>query len=178
MFTESIDGYSGLTRAVIALGSNLGDRLANLQSGVDYLRDTPDITIISVSRVYETRPLGEKLKGDFFNAALACDTSLDPQELLDVCFDAEARCGRDRLSERDKRSRDRCLDLDIIFFGDIQMSEGNLIIPHQEWKNRPFVINPLLDLLDSLSPWQKSEVLKASRAGEADITVIDQILEL
>lgn len=140
-------------RTVIALGSNIGDRIRWLQCGVDRLRSQPDTTPVMVSRIYESKPEGEGLEGDFLNCALAVDTHLPPASLLIVCKEVEKLCGRDTSSGHG--SRNRTLDLDIVFYGDDCIDEPGLRIPHPRWRERSFVVLPLLDLRDHLTAWQK-----------------------
>ena len=83
-------------RAVIALGSNMPERISWLQCGLDRFRETPGIDVLSFSRVYESPPVGEGLSGDFLNAAIVCNTILSPHALLETCLSVEALCGRDR----------------------------------------------------------------------------------
>jgi 2-amino-4-hydroxy-6-hydroxymethyldihydropteridine diphosphokinase len=149
-------------RSAIALGSNIPDRLANLQCGLDLFRKFPGIDIIAVSRVYESVPEGENLSGDFLNAVMVIDTSLSARELLDKCLEVEANCGRDRNSEKISNSRNRTLDLDVIFFGDERINRPDLIVPHPRWQERDFVVLPLTDLLADLTDRQHIMVKEAA----------------
>jgi 2-amino-4-hydroxy-6-hydroxymethyldihydropteridine diphosphokinase len=153
------------TCCVIALGSNIPDRLDFLQRGVNLLRTNRDINVIKISRVYESDPVGEGLTGDFLNAVVVVDTSLSPRELLNACRDIEKQCGRHRNPE----NRNRTLDLDIIFFADRKISETGLTIPHPMWRERSFVVMPLRDVRDQLDGWQKGE-LETVEGNLADLT--------
>jgi 2-amino-4-hydroxy-6-hydroxymethyldihydropteridine diphosphokinase len=129
------------TRAYLGIGSNLGDRLANLQGAVDGLAATPGIEVVAVSRVYETDPIGPD-QPDYLNAAVAVDTTLSPRALLAVGQALEAAAGR----VRDVRWGPRTLDVDILWFGDEEVDEPDLQIPHPRWGERDFVLAPLCDL--------------------------------
>jgi len=152
---------SGPTTVVIGLGSNVPDRLRWLKCGLRAFRNAEGIEIVAVSKVYESAPMGEGFEGDFLNAILVGTTSIPSMELLKVCFSIERSCGRDREREKTLASRNRTLDCDIIFYGDLEIKESGLEIPHPRWKERPFVILPLLDVADFLTEHQREEVLKA-----------------
>jgi 2-amino-4-hydroxy-6-hydroxymethyldihydropteridine diphosphokinase len=143
-------------RAVLALGSNMGDRLQFMQRGLDLLRE--HVEIRAISGVYESEPEGDNLEGDFLNAAIAIDTELSAEELLEVCQKAEEDCGRQRFFQESSKSRNRTLDCDIIFYGKGNVEETGLRIPHPRWRERCFVVMPLLDILDELVDGQRREV--------------------
>jgi 2-amino-4-hydroxy-6-hydroxymethyldihydropteridine diphosphokinase len=151
-----------LTRSLIALGSNIPDRLSWLQTGIDLLRESSDISVIHISHVYECPPVGEGLSGDFLNAVAAVDTPLSPHDLLDLCLEIEKKCHRNRTY-----SRNRTLDLDVIFHGDSIVLEPDLIVPHPRWSERAFVVVPLLDVIDFLTEWQRGIVEEAKSRLES-----------
>lgn len=135
-----------MTRAFLALGSNLGDRLAYLQAAVDLLGATDDVQVLAVSPVYETDPVGGPVQDDFLNAVVAIECDLEPYELLAVCHEAEAAAARVRV----ERWGPRTLDVDIVLIDGVQMHDPELTIPHPRLYERDFVLAPLHDLDPSL----------------------------
>ena len=128
-------------RALLSLGSNLGDRRAHLLQAVDTLPD-----VVAVSPVYETDPVGGPEQGSFLNIVVQLDTTLTPQELLGLCHRIEANAER----VREERWGPRTLDLDIIWIDGVEMASDRLTIPHPRWKERRFVLAPLRDLAPDL----------------------------
>jgi 2-amino-4-hydroxy-6-hydroxymethyldihydropteridine diphosphokinase len=130
-----------VTRAFLALGSNLGDRLATLQRVVDLLAGTEGIRVLRSSAVYETAPVGPP-QPDYLNAVIEVDTSLEPRALLEACLGAEARLGR----ERGERWGPRTVDVDVLTFDERTVDEPDLRIPHPRMHERAFVLVPLGEL--------------------------------
>lgn len=128
-------------RAVIAFGSNLGDRLAYLQGGVDALLDTPGTSYVAQSQVYETDPVGGPDQPAFLNAIVIVDTMLSPMALLERAQAIEEAFERARIEHWGPRT----LDVDIVAVGDLVHDEGNLTVPHKAAHERPFVLVPWLD---------------------------------
>jgi 2-amino-4-hydroxy-6-hydroxymethyldihydropteridine diphosphokinase len=122
--------------AVLALGSNLGDRLATLQGGVDALSDAG--RVVAVSPVYETDPVGGPDQPDFLNAVVLVDTDLDAAAILAVAHAAEARFAR----TRDVRWGPRTLDVDLVSLGDEVVNHPDLVVPHPRAAGRAFVLLP------------------------------------
>lgn len=127
-----------IRRAVLSLGSNVGDRLANLQDGMTSLLDAPGIHAVAVSPVYETTPVGGPLQGDFYNAVLVVDCDLPARTLLERCLAVEHAYGR----ERDEPSGPRTLDVDIIMIGDRKSDAPDFTLPHPRAHERAFVLAP------------------------------------
>jgi 2-amino-4-hydroxy-6-hydroxymethyldihydropteridine diphosphokinase len=136
--------------ALIGLGSNLGDRKALLDSAVAALADTPGITPRGVSSYRETPPVGGPSgQGAFLNAAAALETSLGPEELLEVLHTIEASAGRARVV----RWGERTLDLDLLLYGDLVVETPRLRVPHPRMALRRFVLAPLADVApDAIDP--------------------------
>ena len=135
-----------MTRAYLALGSNLGDRAAYLQGALDELAHTAGVRVVAVSRVYETVPVGGPAQDDYFNAVAAVDTDLDPWQLLAVAHACEAHARRVRA----ERFGPRTLDVDILLFGAVEMDDPALTIPHPRKWQRNFVLAPLHDVAPDL----------------------------
>lgn len=133
-----------IRRIVVALGSNLGDRLANLQGAVDSLSDTPDVWLTGVSPVYESRPVDAPAgSGDFLNAILLADTTLSAHRLLDRALAIEDAYDRDRSHGLNSP---RTLDIDLVTIGDRRSDTEELRLPHPHAHERAFVLQPWLDL--------------------------------
>lgn len=128
-------------RTVIAMGSNIGDRLDYLQGGLDGLFDTPRITFLAVSPVYETTPVGGPEQPDYLNAVVIAETSMPAQAVLERCLSLEDAYGR----VRDERWGPRTLDLDLIIYGDEVSNSPGLTLPHPRAHERAFVLAPWLD---------------------------------
>ena len=134
--------------AYLALGSNLGDRLAFLQGAVTALVRMPGIEVIAVSRVYETAPVGGPEQGPYLNAVVALRTRLAPAELLAVAHRVEDQAGRIRA----RRWGPRTLDVDVLLVGDERVATPDLTIPHPRLWQRGFVLAPLADVAPDLVP--------------------------
>jgi 2-amino-4-hydroxy-6-hydroxymethyldihydropteridine diphosphokinase len=129
-----------LTRAFIGLGSNTGDRLANLVAGVAALA-AKGVEIVRVSSIYETDPVGPP-QGDFLNAAAAVNIELSAQDLVTALKEVEHEIGR----EEAPRWGPRVIDLDLLLYGNQTIDEPGLTVPHAELTNRAFAMVPLLEL--------------------------------
>src|SRR5437588_1763279 len=129
-------------RALLGLGSNLGDRLANLQRAVDLLGARDGIGVRGSSRVYETDPVGGPPQPEYLNAVIEVETALDPYGLLGACREVEDALGRERL----ERWGPRTIDVGILTFGDQDIDQPDLIVPHPRMHERGFVLVPLLEL--------------------------------
>jgi 2-amino-4-hydroxy-6-hydroxymethyldihydropteridine diphosphokinase len=134
--TDPLKGYLGL-------GSNVGDRLANLRAARDSLRRA-GIEVIASSSVYETEPQGELTEQpDFLNACVAIQTALAPEELLDACKSVERELGRE---SGGPRHGPRPIDIDLLVLGDLEHRSERLTLPHRDLLTRRFVLLPLLEL--------------------------------
>ncbi len=143
--TDTLTGeMHPIRRTVIAIGSNLGDRMSNLQGAVDSLADTPEIWVTAVSPVYETEPVdapeGSK---KFLNAVVLVDTTLSSRTLLDRALAIEDAYGRERTGTRGEA---RTLDVDLIVVGDRRANDDDLKLPHPSAHQRAFVLAPWHDL--------------------------------
>lgn len=134
--------------AYVALGSNLGDRSANLELAIASLRETPGVCVDVASSVYETEPVGPPPQGCYLNAVLRLATSLTPEELLGTLLEIERRAGRERNPE--ERWRPRPLDLDLLLYADRCIESEDLVVPHPRLHERAFVLVPLHELAPDL----------------------------
>ena len=131
------------SRAFLGLGSNLGDRLANLGQAVSLLGPDEDIQVVRSSRVYETDPVGGPTQPEYLNAVIEVETSLAPQALLARCLDVERAMGRVRA----ERWGPRVMDIDVLTYDELEVHEPGLTIPHPRMHERGFVLIPLLELM-------------------------------
>ena len=129
--------------AYLSLGSNLGDRAANLWEAVRRLGELPDCAAPRISRLYESAPVGRPDQPWFLNAALFTLTRLSPRELLRAAQGIERDMGREPV----ERWGPRLIDIDILLYGDEVVRSDDLVVPHPELWNRRFVLVPLAELL-------------------------------
>ena len=133
-----------MPKVYLSIGTNLGDRHANLQTAVDKLTEL--YPVLGVSKIYETQPVGEVVQDDFYNIALALDVpeSLKPEALLTQTQQIEKEMKRVKTIHWGPRT----IDLDILLFGELSMVSEQLTIPHAEMANRRFVLHPLLEVAE------------------------------
>jgi len=124
----------------IALGSNLGDRLANLKQAITSL--TPQMEVKAKSQVYETPPWGFEDQPKFLNQVIKAKTYLEPEPLLKHLKRLELALGRKESFPNGPRS----IDMDILFYDDLVLNTPSLVIPHPRLHERAFVLLPLMDL--------------------------------
>lgn len=136
-------------RAGIAVGSNLGDRLAQLRSGRDAVLQIPSVGLpLLCSRVYETEPVGTSdAAGAFLNAVIEVEYDGHPMGLLDALQGIEAQHGR---PSKRPRNAPRTLDLDILYVGNCVLTNEEIVIPHPRMHLRRFVLAPLNDIRPEL----------------------------
>jgi 2-amino-4-hydroxy-6-hydroxymethyldihydropteridine diphosphokinase len=134
-----------IRRAVVALGSNLGERLTSLQGAVNALADTPDVWVTGVSPIYETEPVDSPPYAEsFLNAVVLLDTTLAASRLLDRAHAIEDAFGRDRSSG--ETNAPRTLDVDVIVVGDRRRNDEVMRLPHPRAAQRAFVLQPWYDV--------------------------------
>lgn len=132
-------GMRPIRQAVLSIGSNLGDRLNSLQGAVAALEDTPEVTVVAVSSVYETEPIGApEGAGKFLNAVVLIDTTLTVHTLLERALAIEAAFDR----ERSVPGAPRTLDVDLIVVGERVANDDDLVLPHPRAHERGFVLVP------------------------------------
>jgi 2-amino-4-hydroxy-6-hydroxymethyldihydropteridine diphosphokinase len=132
-----------LNRALISLGSNLGDKSAYLKQAIDSIQDLiGDVEFIS--SFHESVPWGYDSENQFLNACITCYTHLSPFELLDQLKQIELSMGRIKTVNG---YEDRCIDLDIVLYNKDEIKTYELTIPHPHFQNREFVMIPLLEII-------------------------------
>lgn len=128
--------------AYIALGSNVGDRFNNLKNAVNYLLQSNKVDLIQSSSVYESLPYGNHNQQNFYNAVIKIKTSLLPFELFYLLKKTELKLGR----QIRERWGPREIDLDILFYDDLILTDDVLTLPHKGIHLRDFVLLPLVEL--------------------------------
>jgi 2-amino-4-hydroxy-6-hydroxymethyldihydropteridine diphosphokinase len=135
-----------VTRAYVGLGANLGPREVTLLRAVDLLSETDGVEVLAVSQLRETDPVGVVDQPVFLNGAAAIETSLTPRRLLEVLLEVERTLGR----VRDVRWGPRVVDLDLLVYGDVELDEPGLQVPHPRLGERRFALEPLAELAPAL----------------------------
>ncbi len=128
----------------LALGTNMGNRLANLKAAINNL--TPQIAVKNKSSVYETPPWGFTAQAEFLNQVIMAETYLKPQALLGHLKRLEVALGR----IPNFQDGPRLIDIDILFYDDLILDTPSLVIPHPRMYNRPFVLVPLAEIAPDL----------------------------
>ncbi len=137
---DTLSGMKPLRKVVYSIGSNLGDRLGNVQGAVDALSDTPDVIVVDISSVYETKPFGGPSDSPLFlNIVVIAETTLEPRTLVERAFAIEDAYGRTREGER---WGPRTLDVDLIMVGTAVVDQEELRLPHPMAHERAFVLVP------------------------------------
>ena len=136
-----------MTLAYIAIGSNLASPLEQVNAAVLALGDIPQTRVVALSSFYRTPPLGPQDQPDYLNAAIALDTALNAEALLDNTQRIELQQGRVR---KEERWGPRTLDLDIMLFGDAVINTERLTVPHYDMKRRGFMLWPLFEIAPDL----------------------------
>lgn len=136
-----------MTVVYIAIGSNLASPLEQVNAAVQAMSEIPETRLLAVSSFYRTPPLGPQDQPDYLNAAVALETTLAPEALLDHTQRIELQQGRVRKAER---WGPRTLDLDMMLFGDEVIHTDRLTVPHYDMKNRGFMLWPLFEIAPEL----------------------------
>ena len=129
-----------MAKAYLSLGSNLGDRLSNLKMAIMKMEESDSITLLELSPVYESEPVGKKDQSWFLNTVALAETSLEPLSLLDYLLEIEKSMGR----QREIKWGPRNVDLDILLYDDLIIDSDRLILPHPQMHKRRFVLLPLV----------------------------------
>jgi 2-amino-4-hydroxy-6-hydroxymethyldihydropteridine diphosphokinase len=133
--------------AHIALGANLGDRVANLREAVLRINHLPGTRVIARSSIYETPPWGKTDQPQFLNAVITVETEREPEALLNDCLAIEQEMGRIRR----ERWGPRAIDIDLLTHGNTRMRSARLTLPHPALAERAFVLVPLLEIAPAFS---------------------------
>lgn len=148
-----------MAKAFLSIGTNIGERLDNLNSAVSGLAAVEQIKIIQVSSVYETDAVGYEEQAAFLNIVVEIETSFAPVELLDFCLALELELGRVRLFKWGPR----LIDIDILLYEDVKLDTEKLKIPHPYMKERAFVMIPLIEISLDKANIQVNQVVLAEQ---------------
>ena len=131
-----------MPKVYIAAGSNLGDRKANLENAQTALKHLFGIKFLRSSKTYETDPVGGPAQGKYLNAVWEVETLASPKVLMEDLLNIESELGR----KRSIRNAPRVIDLDILFYGEMEIQQEGLTVPHPRMHERWFVLKPLAEL--------------------------------
>ena len=133
--------------SVVALGSNVGDKVGHIARAIALLTDREDVRLVKRSRNFKTPPWGKTDQDWFVNACISVTTDLSPRGLLERCLETEIQMGR----KRGEKWGPRVIDLDVLVFQDQTISEDDFVLPHPHITERAFVLAPLADIAPQLS---------------------------
>ncbi|HSP47060.1 MAG TPA: 2-amino-4-hydroxy-6-hydroxymethyldihydropteridine diphosphokinase [Clostridiaceae bacterium] len=156
-----------MERVYLSLGSNMGDREANLEEAVRLLKEK--VRVRKVSALYETEPWGFKDQDRFLNIALEGETDLMPLDLLDFTQGIEMAMKR----VKTRVYGPRIIDVDILLYGDVEMHEDRLTIPHPKMKERAFVLIPLQEIAEDLKIGNEALSELVSKVDEKEVTRLE-----
>lgn len=148
-----------MAKAFLSIGTNIGERLDNLNNAVSGLAAIEQIKIVKVSSVYETDAVGFEDQAAFLNIVVEIETSFAPEELLDFCLELELELGRVRLFKWGPR----LIDIDILLYEDVKLDTEKLKIPHPYMKERAFVMIPLIEISPDKANIQVNQVVLAEQ---------------
>lgn len=153
-----------MSKAYLGLGSNVGDKKANLEKAIQLLEDNKSVIVIKKSSYYETEPVGYKEQDWFLNMVVEIETSFEPEDLLEYCQWIEKELKRKRIV----RWGPRTIDVDILVYEDYESNDEMLTIPHPRICERAFVMIPLHEIAPALKIKGKSieELLKNFKGEE------------
>ncbi len=134
-------------KAVIGIGTNIGDRVENISSAIDALDLLPDVQVLRCASIYETDPWGFTEQQSFYNTVVEVETGKSPEMLLGACLGIEAGMGRVRAFKYGPR----VIDLDLLFFENYKSDSPDIIVPHPLIGERDFVLVPLKELYDDMN---------------------------
>ena len=144
----------------LLLGTNLGDRLSNLEQATAVLK-TYELSIVDYSSIYESAPWGNEKQGWFLNMVLRVDTIHEPESLLNACLSAEQQMGRKRY----KKWGERLIDIDVLYYDNLILESERLTLPHPGIPIRRFTLQPMVEV----APNEFHPVLHLSQKHLLDI---------
>ncbi len=136
-----------MKKAVIGIGTNIGDREQNINNAVEALELVPGVSVLRKSSVYETAPWGYTEQRSFYNVVTEIETELTAEAVLGVCLGIEAGMGR----VRQFKNGPRIIDLDLLVYEDCEAKGDFLTVPHPRIGDRDFVLVPLKELYDDMN---------------------------
>lgn len=159
-----------LSTAYLALGSNLGDRLANLRRALRLLEQKEDVLVLQAGRIYENRAIGMGEADPFYNTVVEVKTALDPQALLARCLEVEDVLGRVRTGVWVPRT----LDLDVLLYDSLQIETPVLTLPHPSMLERDFVMLPLADVAPDKMLEGSSAAARAKTLSSDELSCLEE----
>ena len=161
---------------VLGLGSNLSNnnsREDNIAQAISLLDEHPRITVVKVSSLYETEPVGLKEQPSFLNAVIAIETDLPPLDLLTVCLTTEQKMGR----VREVRWGPRNIDIDLLAYHDEEMAGPVLELPHPRMPDRMFVLIPLAEIAGNVPIYKgyTAQELLAASSDDSQVTLYGRL---
>lgn len=127
---------------ILTVGTNLGDKMQNIENAVNALNNIPYTDVVKISSIYETEPVGYARQDNFLNAIMLVESQFEPHEMLGICLGIESGLGR----VRGIKFGPRVLDLDVIFAENQKINTHNLTVPHPRYHERRFVLEPMLEI--------------------------------
>jgi 2-amino-4-hydroxy-6-hydroxymethyldihydropteridine diphosphokinase len=161
-----------MAEAGLSLGSNLGDRAQAIEAALRLLDESTDVRVTARSRLYQTAPWGDENQDAFLNACALVETELSPGDLLELCLDIEKQLGRDRATGR--RWGPRRIDIDLLFYDDVRLSEPELSLPHPHLFERAFVLVPLREIAGARSVGGRAIGKSADALDKSGVSLWDQ----
>ncbi|QLK85313.1 2-amino-4-hydroxy-6-hydroxymethyldihydropteridine diphosphokinase [Staphylococcus sp. 17KM0847] len=155
-----------MVEVYLGLGGNIGDREQQLRAAIEHLNAYKEIEVISISPIYETKPVGYVEQPDFLNVCVCIETTLKPHDLLAIGLAVEAELHR----VRDVRWGPRTIDIDILLYGDDVIETSQLVVPHPRMTERAFVMIPLNDIAPDVVEPRSGK--KISQLVNTDDTVV------
>ncbi len=134
-------------KAVIGIGTNIGNRAENIRNAVEALDLLPDVKVLRCASIYETDPWGYTEQQSFYNTVVEVETSKSPEMLLGACLGIEAGMGR----VREFKNGPRVIDLDLLVFENYENGSTHITVPHSLMGERDFVLVPLKELYDDMN---------------------------
>ena len=131
-------------KALLGIGTNIGNKIKNINDAIESLKLVPDINVIRASSVYDTAPWGYTEQDSFYNIVCEVETNLTPNAMLGVCLGIEAAMGR----VRQFKNGPRIIDLDVLLCENVEMKTDELTIPHPYIGDRDFVLIPFAELYE------------------------------
>lgn len=160
-----------MKRAVLGLGSNLGDREKNLQEVIQAFQRLPKTQVLSISRFYRTPPVEVTTEqGEYLNGCIQILTDFSPRALLGICLGIEAALGR----VRKEYHGERIIDIDLLLYEDEKSDDEELTLPHPRMLNRAFVLLPLKDLFPEGEALGLNFVQKLNEVDSTGISVFEK----
>lgn len=159
-------------RYIISIGTNLGNRKQNLEKAIDAINNIPYTDVIKASSIYETEPVGYLRQDNFYNIVVEVKSQFEPHEMLGICLGIESGLGR----VRGIKNGPRIIDLDLIFAESQKIKTKNLIVPHPRYKERRFVLEPLLEIIPEGKFFGINFEKYINNIEEQEIKKIDKIM--